>query len=57
MSNVWKQDDFQESSFSKVVGPGCARLQRIKRGGVELRGRRQVQSTCLENVTAREKGK
>ena len=40
-----------------VVGLGCARLRRIKRGGVELRGRRQVQSTCLENVTVREKRK
>lgn len=57
-SSAWKQDDFEESSFTEWWwGLGCTRLRRIKRGGVELRGRRQVQSTCLENVTVREKRK
>lgn len=40
-----------------MVGLGCTRLQRIKKGSLELRGRHQVQSTCLENVTVREKKK
>lgn len=56
-SGVWKQDDVQGSSFSKVVGPAAARLRRIRKGGVEHRGRQQVQSTCQKNVTVREKGK
>lgn len=50
-----KQDDFQRSSFSKVVGP-AARPPRTKRGGLELRGRQLVQS-AWENVTVRKRGK
>lgn len=43
--SVWKQDDFQESSFNKVVGP-ATRLGRIKREA----WRPEAGSRCRELV-------
>lgn len=43
--SVWKQDDFQGSSFSKVGGP-AARLRRIRKGGRQAAGAEHLSGTC-----------
>lgn len=50
-SSVWKQGDFQGSSFSEVAGP-ATRLWRVSRGGGPEAGR-QVPGTGWESATVR----